>query len=203
MLESVLPKIVLLKPLCKLCRDPCATSVDALSSYLKAAVTTKLRIMSFRGLGAEVIDRLKKDTKLSLLQQCLQSAADFVGTETRLLAWRQECETRGSGLTPQEQKYFDLNYQQAGGLVDTSDLTDAVGLILSNATRKVEDSYELAYQIVGELVDNPWHQKVDKNDLWESVTAVATETVDKITAKSLNAALDDLNKDSVCNKHRD
>lgn len=169
--------------------------METLILQVKAAVHTKLKLQAFCGLADNVEDRVKKDTKRALLHQCLETLGNFLKYKSGVEKMCLEMETKLSSLSLAEKRYFELNHKVVGSLIDSTEIADAIKVILTECQKKLDASSELVTSLVGDCLTNSWHDQVERPDEFKSVSAAAADTIGKIRAKPLSSAIDTLDKD--------
>lgn len=194
-LEGLLPKIAIIRPLCKISKDPCQSIADVLCSRVKAAVAAKLKSKSFCALGAAVEERLRKDPKRQLLLQSIEAHSNFLKQEVAVTATCHDLESKLGSLNDTEKAYLELNHKVVSSNMDTTDLADAVKMLVTECGKKLKSSSDLVGTLLGNLLSDSWHQKVADNADFKSLSECAGETIGKIKAKPLSASLDGLEKE--------
>ena len=194
-LEGLLPKIAMIKPLCKISNDPCLPIVELLCSRVKAAVASKLKVQRFCDLGSGTEERLRKDPKRQLLMQSVEAHSNFLRQDAAVVALCHDLEAKLESLTAMEKSYFELNHKVVASGIDTTDLSDGVKMLMTECVRRLNTSHELVVSILGDLLTSSWHSKIPDDNDFQALSETANETIGKIKAKPLNTSLDALEKE--------
>eukprot|EP00435_Cladocopium_sp_Y103_P051503 s2018_g16.t1 len=196
-LETILAKLPLVQTLCRTGNDPCKPTVDTICGVVKASVVTKLKCQQWIALGESIENRLKRDSKLLLLKQCMEAHKLYWQEATALESMCYKLAEAGAALSVSEKLYYELNHKVVATLIDecTTELTDTVKMLVSQPTRKLDSAFEGVSNIVGEWLHKSWHDSCEHPDALDSVLEAAANTISKIRVKPLKTAIVELEKE--------
>ena len=189
-LEGIISKIAVVQTLCRTGNDPCKSIVDTICAAVKASVVTKLKFQQWIALGENIENRLRRDSKHSLLKQCMEAHKFYFQEATAVESLCYKLAEAGDTLSTSEKLYQELNHKVVATLMAdcTTELTDTVKMLVSQSSRKLDAAFESVASIGGSGCRSHGMTLVKTQIFWNQLR--------QLQPTPLKAAIADLEKET-------